>query len=75
MYAPSNKASKHTKQKLTRLKGEMDKSTFITGKAESEREKYSVRETKTQRKERDRETDTETKSPSEGEGCDLIVRG
>lgn len=39
MYAPKNKASKHTKQKLTKLKGETDKSTIIVGKTESEREK------------------------------------
>lgn len=37
MYAPNNKTSKHTKQKLTKLKGETDKSTIIVGKMESER--------------------------------------
>ena len=30
-YAPNNKASKYMKQNLTKLKGEIDKSTIIVG--------------------------------------------
>ena len=31
MYAPNNKASKYMKQKLIKLKGEIDKSKIIAG--------------------------------------------